>query len=59
MISIVVLAHAYLGSGIFQPYRGSHRLMFGDGLVSESDALYHWGHWAEKELASGKNVVEK
>jgi formate dehydrogenase subunit gamma len=32
--------------------------MFGDGRVSESDALYHWGHWAEKELASGKNVVE-
>jgi formate dehydrogenase subunit gamma len=33
--------------------------MFGDGLVSESDALYHWGHWAEEELASGENVVEK
>lgn len=58
-ITIVAMAHAYLGAGIFQPYRGSARLMFGDGLVSESDALYHWGHWAEAELASGKNVVEK
>jgi formate dehydrogenase subunit gamma len=32
--------------------------MFGDGLVSESDARYHWGYWAEEELASGVNVVE-
>lgn len=59
MISIVGMAHAYLGAGIFQPYRGSARLMFGDGKVSESDALYHWGYWAEEELASGKNVVEE
>lgn len=59
LIVLVGMAHAYLGSGIFQPYRRSARLMFGDGLVSESDALYHWGYWAEEELASGKNVVEK
>lgn len=59
LITIVAMAHAYLGGGVFQPYRGSARLMFGDGLVSESDALYHWGHWAEAELVSGKNVVEK
>jgi len=59
IIAIVGLAHAYLGAGIFQPYRGIARVMFGDGLVSESDALYHWGHWAEEELASGANVVEK
>lgn len=58
-ILIVGMAHAYLGAGIFQPYRGSARLMFGDGKVSESDALYHWGYWAEEELASGKNVVEE
>jgi len=57
MISILMIAHMYLGAGVFQPYRGSARLMFGDGLVSESDALYHWGHWAEEELASGENVV--
>ena len=29
------------------------------GMASESDALYHWGHWARKELESGENVVEK
>lgn len=56
-LGIVVMAHAYLGAGVFQPYRGSARLMFGDGKVPVSDALYHWGHWAEAELKSGKNVV--
>ncbi len=53
------LAHMFLGSGLFQPYRGSANIMWGDGTVSESDALYHWGHWARKELGSGENVVEK
>lgn len=59
LIVIGLLGHAYLGAGIFQPYRGLWRLMFGNGRVSESDALYHWGYWAEEELASGKNVVEE
>lgn len=58
-IAIFGLAHAFLGGGVFQPYRGMHRVMFGDGLVSESDALYHWGHWARSELEKGENVVEK
>ena len=56
----VGIAHIYLGAGIFQPYRGTARIMFGDGKVSESDAAYHWGYWANEELALGKNVtVEK
>ncbi len=56
----VGIAHIYLGAGIFEPYRGTSRIMFGDGKVSESDALYHWGYWANEELALGKNVtVEK
>lgn len=59
LLDIFAIAHIYLGSGIFQPYRGTRRIMFGDGMVSESDALYHWGHWAREELESGKNVVEK
>lgn len=59
LIAVFGMAHIFLGGGIFQPYRGTHRLMFGDGTVSESDALYHWGHWARKELESGKNVVRK
>jgi len=59
MIAMIGMAHAYLGAGIFQPYRGSARLMFGDGRVSESDARYHWGHWADEQLTSGKNVVQE
>jgi len=59
MILVIGAAHGFLGAGIFQPYRGIARVMFGDGLVSESDARYHWGYWAEEELASGKNVVEE
>lgn len=59
LITILVIGHAYLGSGLFQPYRGVARVMFKDGLISEADARYHWGYWAQEELASGKNVVEK
>lgn len=59
VLDIFAIAHIYLGAGIFQPYRGTHRIMFGDGKVAESDALYHWGHWAREELESGKNVVEE
>ena len=59
LIAVFGLAHIFLGAGIFQPYRGTYKLMFGDGMVSESDALYHWGHWARKEIASGENVIEK
>ena len=55
----VGIAHIYLGAGIFQPYRGTARIMFGDGKVSESDAAYHWGYWANEELALGKNVTEE
>lgn len=55
----VGIAHIYLGAGIFQPYRGTHRIMFGDGKVSESDAAYHWGYWANEEIALGKNVTEE
>lgn len=58
-IAMMLPIHIFLGGGIFQPYRRIPRVMFGDGLVNESDALYHWGHWAEAELASGENVVEK
>lgn len=54
----VGIAHIYLGAGIFQPYRGTARIMFGDGKVSESDAAYHWGYWANEEIALGKNVTE-
>ncbi len=52
------LAHIFLGSGIFQPYRGMARIMWGDGNVTESDALYHWGHWARKVLKEGDKVID-
>ncbi|MCG5030891.1 cytochrome b/b6 domain-containing protein [Mesosutterella sp. OilRF-GAM-744-9] len=55
---ILSLAHIYLGAGIWQPYRGTARIMWGDGKVSEADAAYHWGYWANQELALGKNVTE-
>ena len=57
LMAIFATAHIFLGAGIFQPYRGMWKVMWKDGLISESDALYHWGHWARKELKEGENVV--
>ena len=59
MIAVFGMAHIFLGGGIFQPYRGTYRLMFGDGTVSEADTLYHWGHWARGEMTSGEHVIER
>ena len=56
---VFVVAHAYLGAGVFQPYRGTGKLMFGNGQVAESDALYHWGFWAREEIEKGEHIVEK
>ena len=53
---VFVIAHIYLGAGIFQPYKGSLSTMWGDGKISESDALYHWGKWAREEIEAGKIV---
>ncbi|MDD7369301.1 MAG: cytochrome b/b6 domain-containing protein, partial [Berryella intestinalis] len=58
LLIVFVIAHAYLGGGVFQPYKGTARLMFGNGRVSESNALYHWGFWAREELERGENVIE-
>lgn len=58
IVAVFGMAHIFLGAGIFQPYRGTAKIMWGDGTVSESDALYHWGHWARQELESGEKVVE-
>ena len=59
VLVVFVVAHAFLGAGIFQPYRDTIKLMFGSGQVSEANALYHWGFWAREELEDGKNVVVK
>jgi len=58
-IAVIMVVHVYLGAGVWQPYRGLGRLMFGNGRVTIGEARYHWGHWAEDELASGKNVVNE
>jgi formate dehydrogenase subunit gamma len=58
ILAVLVLAHVYLGAGIFEPYRGTGRIMFGDGLVSAQDAEYHWGFWADEELESCENLVD-
>ena len=60
VLVVFVIAHIFLGGGVFQPYRGGTiKLMFGNGQVSEANALYHWGFWAREELEDGKNVVVK
>ncbi len=59
IMAIFACAHIFLGAGIFQPYRGMWKVMWKDGMISESDGLYHWGHWARKELDKGENVVKK
>lgn len=59
IMAIFACAHIFLGAGIFQPYRGMWKVMWKDGMISESDGLYHWGHWARKELKDGENVVKK
>lgn len=57
---VFVVAHVFLGGGIFQPYRGGTiKMMFGNGQVSEANALYHWGFWAREEIEDGKNVIVK
>lgn len=56
--SVLILIHVYLGGGIFKPYERVPDLMLGSGYVRESDALYHWGHWAEDELETGRNVID-
>ncbi len=57
IIAAIMVVHVYLGAGVWQPYRGLVRLMFGNGRVTEAEARYHWGHWAEEELARGTNVI--
>lgn len=58
-LCVLGMMHIFMGSGIWQPYRGCGKLMFGKGRIEESSALYHWGHWARKELESGENVVRE
>ncbi|MDR2492422.1 MAG: cytochrome b/b6 domain-containing protein [Coriobacteriales bacterium] len=58
LFAVFGIAHIYLGAGVFQPYRRMGKTMFGNGMISESDALYHWGHWARETIEKGDKVVE-
>ena len=57
LICILGMAHILLGAGIIGPYRGMHRVMFGDGSLSEGEAIYHWAHWVRKLHNTGSPVL--
>ncbi len=59
LICIMGMAHILLGGGIIGPYRGMHRVMFGDGSLSEGEAIYHWAHWVRKLHREGSDVLYK
>lgn len=48
VLGVFLLMHIYMGAGIFEPYRGMARAMFGDGTVSTGQAEYHWKKWAKE-----------
>ncbi len=45
---LLLLGHIYLGAGIFRPYRGMIRTMFGDGFIDKDKAYKIWPQWAEE-----------
>ena len=57
LICVLGMAHILLGAGIIGPYRGMHRVMFGDGSLSEGEAIYHWAHWVRKLHRENSNVL--
>ena len=57
ILVVLGLAHIYIGSGIFQPYRGMGKVMWGNGQISESDAHYHWGFWTREQVAEGGDNI--
>ena len=59
LICVLGMAHILLGAGIIGPYRGMHRVMFGDGSLSEGEAIYHWAHWVRKLHREGSDVLYK
>ncbi len=56
-ICVLGMAHILLGGGIIGPYRGMHRVMFGDGSLSEGEAMYHWAHWVRKLHKEGSDEL--
>lgn len=58
-VILIVLAvmHAYIGAGGLQSYRGMAKVMWGNGQISESDSLYHWGYWAREQVEKGGDNI--
>ncbi len=48
VLLVFLMGHIYLGSGLFRPYRGMLRTMFGDGLIDKEKARKIWPQWAEE-----------
>lgn len=48
LLFLLLLGHIYLGAGIFRPYRGMLRTMFGDGYIDKDKAFNIWPRWAEE-----------
>ncbi len=48
VLLIFLIGHIYLGSGLFRPYRGMLRTMFGDGYIDKERARKIWPQWAAK-----------
>ncbi|MCK8824804.1 formate dehydrogenase subunit gamma [Fuchsiella alkaliacetigena] len=56
ILGFVLIGHIFLGAGIFKPYRGMWRAMFGDGTLKTEFAKKHWPRWVESKA---QDVVEE
>ncbi len=54
VLLIFLLGHIYLGAGLFRPYRGMVRTMFGDGRIDKEKARRIWPQWTEEMEKQGK-----
>ena len=60
LIAFFGIMHAHLGGGLFQPYRRMGKVMWGNGQISEADAMYHWGFWTREQIEkAGDNIILK
>ncbi|TET53773.1 MAG: hypothetical protein E3J54_03455 [Actinobacteria bacterium] len=54
IIGVAILGHAYIGMGLFKPYRGVSQGMLGDGTVDYEVAKKLWPDWTSKEEVKDK-----
>jgi len=57
LLAVGVIFHAYVGLGIFKPYRGVGWGMLGNGTVPAKLAKHHWPEWYEEELKKESGSV--